>query len=282
MRSEITTVQVYCGGPEGYSNAFTSTINSGQWQRAKGELPLGVGAGPIRIDVSDRANIVDLAAITLLNPASGKILWTASGRDGIASLRLSETTEHLSGLHAAKFCRFASPIAPARFFLPAFDAGEFDEPLELEIWLRVHLEIGAVLELLTRNDKSKEVETLRAQCNAVTSERDILQTANRKLQGEIYVSRIDSKREMDKLQDEIAHLREQLANSFNALNEASEKLNRTEREATAPLLKSIADLERKIGESENGRRELEQTVAAIMRSRSWRLTSPLRKLMGGG
>jgi hypothetical protein len=140
---------------DGYS-AETSTgqeLASEKWERVSIELPNGLGNGPLRFDPAEQPALIDISALALRRPLDGEILWTANRYSDLALLDVGGTLSRLSPVANQEFCRYVSFGADPQLFLPRLDPIHFDQPLVLEVWIRVQTDVGAVLRLLQETDQ---------------------------------------------------------------------------------------------------------------------------------
>ena len=107
----------------------------GCWCHLKIPLPwgLGDGSGPLRIDPSERAGILDLAAVSIRSAVTKRILWRATGRRGLERLRIGGTAFRLPH---SRLLRLISYDDDPQIYLPHLTGPRFEQPLVLGVWLR--------------------------------------------------------------------------------------------------------------------------------------------------
>jgi hypothetical protein len=135
---------------------FSHIVSPGTWLNLHLDLPRGVGDRPLRIDVANRPAVVDIAALSL-RKADGHTVWTWNPKDVTDQLRIAGTA---SPMPAPDFCRVLSLGAEPHLYLPEFRGSAFEQPLELEIRLRVDLDFSAVREM---NQKWADLEKDRSE-----------------------------------------------------------------------------------------------------------------------
>lgn len=245
IRTNKVLVQVF---PffDGYSaaSAVGHELAADKWERFTVELSNGTGNGPLRLDPADRPAIIDISALALRRPLEGAILWAANGCAELSSLEIGGTLARLRANDNQEFVRFVSFGDDPQLFLPA--AARFDQPLVVELWLRVQTDDGAVVRLLQQSDQrdaiAEERDRLLAEQEKWKGEREAIMVNHRKMHSELYVTRTD------------------LATARADLETAQTEL-------------------KKLGECQARCRELEQAIEGVVKSYSWRITKPVREVM---
>jgi hypothetical protein len=102
-----------------------------------------VGDRPLRISVANRPAVVEIAALCLRKP-DGHAAWTWNPKDETDSLKIEGTAARMN---APDFLRVLSTGTAPYVYLPEFRGSAFNQPLDLEIRIRLDLELSAVLEL---------------------------------------------------------------------------------------------------------------------------------------
>ena len=128
------------------SPELSHILSPGAWVNLHLHLPAGIGDRPLRIDVANRPAVVDIAALSLRKP-DGQAAWTWNPKDITDMLRIEGSATRMP---ASEFLRVLSVGASPHVFLPEFRGSTFEQPLDLEIRLRVDLELSAVLEMNQR------------------------------------------------------------------------------------------------------------------------------------
>ncbi len=265
-----------------------------QWQKIRFELPFGVGEGPLRIDLAQEACILDVAEISLRKTVRGEVVWSAAGREIAKLLPAGD----LSILEERDFCRFISTGNDPQLFLTGIDVDSFDFPLELECWVRAIVDPAYLVtelkakrptpadenaqnseetaqngeETTRKNEetanilkKLKEEQAMFiAKQEAAGIELDLLQLSYRKVQGELYVTKTD----LQTARNEAKAARAELDELVHARNsDAQDAIDQLVHARNVEAEKC---------------RSLETTLETILRSKSWRITAPVRRLLGSG
>jgi hypothetical protein len=260
---------------EGYSAATCvgKDFASEKWERFSIELPNGLGNGPLRIDPADQPAVIDISSVALRKPLNGEILWIANGCSEITSLlRVGGTLTSLKRNTSQEFCRFVSFGVDPQLFLPALDATHFDQPLLVEVWLRVHTSVGSVLRLLREADQqSAAIEPQdKSERDSIAAQRD-----------EAIRQRDTALRD----RDSIAQQHELLVAEGERWGREREALSLAQRKTQSELYVTKADLttaQAELKELDKCRlkcEELERVLEGVVTSYSWRVTSPIRSLM---
>jgi hypothetical protein len=150
------------------STELSHLVTPGTWINLHLDLPKGTGDRPLRLDVANRPAVVDIASLAL-RKEDGHAVWTWNSKDVTDQLRVEGTATRMP---ETEFCRVLSLGASPHVFLPEFVGSSFEQPLELEIRLRVDLELSAVKEMNQKwagFQKAKEDFELRKLADAVTS-----------------------------------------------------------------------------------------------------------------
>ena len=319
---------IYPFGSGGYSaeTAIKVDVNPGHWEHLSLEIIQGTGNGPLRIDLLEQPGIIDIAGIVLRRPADGEIMWSAKGCGELAALPVGGTAMRFDSDGTRDFGRFFSYGSDPQLLLPALDPERFDQPLLLEIWLRLQTDDSALLAVLQHADQQRsralalesiveEMQSAASEQNGHATERDRLaleqaQIAEERsaIAGERSAIAKDrhaviEERELLALErDQIAKERSAIAKNDNAVTEERDLLLVTLRKLQSDLYVSKVDLkraaaeeERLISQEERLRSQeerlrseiahLQQRIAAseailheALNSRSWRITRPVRKL----
>lgn len=279
LSGEPLVAQIYPLGANGYSadTCVTIDLKGLGWEHLKVELLTGIGKGRLRIDPSQQQGVIDIAGITIRRAVDGETLWSARGTE-VASLSVGGTLMRAESRKSQEFCRYVSYGSDPQLFLPEFEDDKFDQPLLLEIWLRLKADISSLLPILQDAEAHRsQVDTLEASIHdlkpkfdklteeaaalaaekkslvnerdSLLQEREFLSTAHRKLQADLYVAKSDLK--AIRLE----------------LEESRARISNTGRE-----ISNVHELEAKC-------RQVEQTLHGVLVSRSWRVTAPMRKLL---
>jgi Methyltransferase domain len=134
----------------GYSQETSSKIElrtDAGFQHVRLELLTGIGNGCLRIDPTDCPSVIDLRGIVIRSAVDRKALWTADGQ-AMEGVRVDGTLLRVASEGKNGANKFLSYGSDPQFYLPKFDPLEFDQPLILELWLRVSRSWAALVPLL--------------------------------------------------------------------------------------------------------------------------------------
>ncbi len=135
------------------SPELSHVLSPGAWVNLHLHLPHGAGDRPLCINVANRPAVVDIATLCL-RKADGHPAWTWNPKDETDALRMEGSAARMPG---SDFLRVLSTGSTPRVFLPEFRGTAFHQPLDLEIRLRVDLELRAVLDLNQRDLNQKDL-----------------------------------------------------------------------------------------------------------------------------
>jgi hypothetical protein len=137
-----TAFQVFRWRDNAYQPLPALPANPGVWTTLNLDLPEGTGDRALRLDVASRPAVVDIATLSL-RKADGHTVWSWNPRQS-DELRLEGSAIRLP---EPEFFRILSFGNSSHLFLPEFSGAAYLQPLELEIRLRVDLELTALKEL---------------------------------------------------------------------------------------------------------------------------------------
>lgn len=298
---------------DGYSedSSIGGDLALEKWERFTVELPNGLGNGPLRIDPAEQPAVIDVSAVALRRPLDGEILWAANGCSEVASLEVGGTLTRLGVNKTQEFCRFISFGSDPQFFLPGLDTERFDQPLVVEIWLRVQANVASVLRLLREADQEnsrnnrlesspehqtaehapEEWNTINEQQHSLQTERDALMRERDLLAAELETSRAARDAARGGL-DAMAQERDFLLAEHEKWNSERESLSLAHRKLHSELYVTRTDLStaktdlsaarselKSMGECRAKCQELQQTLQQVLTSYSWRMTEPVRDMM---
>ena len=140
-KSGPLSMQLFLPIPGGYSEAasFVQEFEAGSQRTLEFNLPAGV-SGSLRIDPVDRPCIFEINSISLLEPGSRNIVWSATTPNAIRSLGLSDSA---SFLPQAESCFIVSFGDDPYLSLPSLD---HNGPLLLEVSIRVEADFRLLSE----------------------------------------------------------------------------------------------------------------------------------------
>lgn len=279
-------LQVYPANDRGYSAQFVceSFFSTKVWEHVRVDLLSGSLCGKFRIDITEFPGVIDVAGVSVRKKVNDECIFRAVGAKELAALEVGGTMARFEDSGSTEFCRFISSGNDPQLYLE-LDSNLTDQPLVLDLWVRADSEVTLLLPSLTArqnerlNDANarrsatiefeKQANNLKQQLDAARSEHETSTSAHRRLQGEVYVMKRDlaqARENNDRLNAEIEKSKESLASI-------------AEQQTVAQS--SYAELARQHQALRERNQELDRTIQGILCSRSWRLTSPLRRLAGG-
>jgi hypothetical protein len=278
-------IQVYPFGENGYSAdlCISAYAQLNQWDHLSIELTPGIGHGALRIDPADQTGVVDIAGIALRRLVDGETIWSAKGYSELATLSIGGTLVRLDDPNNQEFCRFISNGLDPQLFLPELDWKCLDQPLSIDIWLRIQSDVTCLLPMLQIGDRQRaQVQTLEA---AVTE----AQTSSRTLAENN--AAVEAARQTLALQrDQLTHERDSLLETcrklqsdlYVAKSDLKGRLLEEEKRHSAEEQQHLADLQRyrvSLAQMQEQLRSCETTLQGALASHSWRVTAPMRDLI---
>jgi hypothetical protein len=142
-------LEVFHPVAEGYrgSEFQDRYFNSGSWERLTLDLPAGKEKShwPFRIDPVTCPAVIEIAEITLKDPGSNKILWSATAQEEFTACKILGTAARLPH---DKHLRILSFGGDPQLLLPPSTAGLNAKSLRLEISLLVNRGTNTIRECL--------------------------------------------------------------------------------------------------------------------------------------
>ena len=150
-------IQVVCarGGRYKPEERFTQIIEPGKWTNSFIRLPEGIGDRAMRIDPASRTGIIDISSI-VLRKMGGKTVWSWNPEESSEGFRVEGTAYRMPSPDSFRILSFGN--AP-QIFLPELPNLPANEPRELEIRLRIDIELSAVQDV---SQKAADLERERA------------------------------------------------------------------------------------------------------------------------
>ena len=176
------------GGSYETSTDLSHILSPGSWVNLHLHLPDGLGDRPLRIDVTNRPAVVDIASV-VLRKEDGHAAWTWNPKDESDTLRLEGSAARMP---APDFFRVLCTGSAPHVFLPEFRGPAFNHALDLEIRLRVDLELSAILEL---NHKGSGDATLTPAAVAKSKSESAKQLAQARLEYEAKIKQLTAEAE---------------------------------------------------------------------------------------
>ena len=140
-------VQVITTRGDGRDEDKLSQITeTGKWVNIFLRLADGPGDKPIRISPASRTGIIDISKI-VLRKEGGRTVWSWNPQEKFDGLRIEGTAYQLPSHDSLRILSFAGN---PQIYLPVLSGVPQDEPLELEIRLKLDLEFGSVQQVAQR------------------------------------------------------------------------------------------------------------------------------------
>ncbi|HEY7334438.1 MAG TPA: hypothetical protein VH639_06115, partial [Bryobacteraceae bacterium] len=263
---------------DGYSESTATSVElqPDVWQRHTLPLPQGSGFGPIRLDPSDCVCIVELTHLAVRRAADAAMLAEWAG-PALAELRPGDGVLPIPGDPPA---RFLSTGADPQLYLPPLAPTISDQPLLIEVWIRIQVELRTLGPLLSPGpaelaQAEAALKASREQAAGIASQLDEALSQNRLLQAEVLDARAEVR----------SHQAERLAliaerRYYEGFPEGRQDEKKEESE-----LREKQNLEGRLGAEQAARLEWtakyegeREQREALLNSYSWRITGPLRRL----
>ena len=152
-------LQVYLPSSEGYSETDSHSTNfkPNQWERLQIEIPQGLTIGQLRLDLADCPSIVEVRGISLLSAVDQKPLWSTTDQTECC-LTPGGTLISVNSSKQNEAFQFFSYGNDPQLFLPSLDPKRFDQPLIVEIWIRLQTKLDPLLPLLEKKNEKASIE----------------------------------------------------------------------------------------------------------------------------
>ena len=311
-------IQVFLPRPEGYleSASTNAWVKPGAWQRVVLDLPEGFGTGLPRLDPSDQPSIIDIRGVAISSSVDRTVLWEARGITDLENFTLGGTLFDLHSTQANGARSFFSYGNDPQLYFPPLDFERFDQPLTLTVWIRIRTDFGGLLPFIQSpgqtpsslehdgagvishsdalkqqkpaladqlqafserlNTAQAEQERLLSENKALIAERETLLAEQAKLNAErtnFAQERNHLIQEINKRQTKI-YLLEDLPNALNRAEARTADLEENHKK----LVASYEELSKSHRALLEGHDHTKATLDGVLRSHSWKLTAPLRKV----
>ncbi|MFL6450183.1 MAG: class I SAM-dependent methyltransferase [Bryobacteraceae bacterium] len=299
-------VRVYPAAENGYSSdlAYDTQFKTREWEHVRVDLISGSQLGRFRIDITEYPGVIDVAGIAVRKAVNNEEIFRAAGAEELFHLEVGGTMTRLEERGNGQFCRYISTGVDPQLLI-AMDPALADQPLVLDLWIRVDSDVTILLpmlqeqrissaknemaeaderlrELENRNLESneqlevtrleleatrREAEARQLELEATRREHEVLTAAHKRSQGEVYVLKRDlfEARETNEKLD--AEIKS-IRETVRSLSEESAQF----REAHSELLQAHQALQQ-------SHATLDDTLRGVLVSRSWRVTRPMRRVM---
>jgi hypothetical protein len=290
-------LQVFVPTLEGYNEQRSRTVklDPGKWQRVSVELTEGFSQGALRIDIVNRPCLIDIRGIALHSSVDGCVLWKTSGK--MTDIVPRGTLMRLTSNEETGAARFFSFGFDPQLYVPSLPSNAFDQPLMLEVWLRIETSLEQLLPLFEQSAPAvapQDLARLGKLESELASARGEAEAAYRKLaEMEHHVRTLEEERRtLEEERKSLEEERQSLIDEGNArqtkiylLSESHAAWKETE-DKYAKLTKTHESLQRDHQKLEESFHRLaaeyeglEKTFRDVISSRSWKITSPMRALI---
>jgi hypothetical protein len=168
--SDKPYVQVFTtrSGEYNEEHSVRAEVRADEWDRHVLSFPDGGGTGRIRIDPANCPSVIDIAGVQIRRAVDGAVLFEWTDPEEIRSFDCSAQLVPLIGKNGGGPARFLSTGSDPRLMLPQLDSAVTDQPLSIEIWMRMSTELSEAISLLrsatTEADASlQELGTIRSE-----------------------------------------------------------------------------------------------------------------------
>lgn len=296
----FTSLQVFPCLRGGYEELTSVTVplKLNQWVTHSVELPQGSGCGRVRIDPTDAPGLVEIRGIFLRRPVDNFVLrsWTTP----IQILSCAFDSELIVAAEADPPLLISTGSDP-KLFLSQDEGVSLDQPLIVDICLRVSSVIGPAIEALLsrshhrvnsdaadleseRDAAMTKLESVRQEFDriarekgAVEHERDQAMLTARSLQLEVrnlQTERLAAVAECKRVYGAQQGLLAQLDDAKRDLKKEQDNRINLERQFTAFRL----TMDQELRVLQNAIESEHRDRAEILNSYSWKITGPLRRL----
>jgi len=293
-RSTIV-VQVYpfCSGGYSEESSILTEVQPEVWHNIALHLPNGAGRGRLRIDPANSACAIDIASVRLRRNVNQPPLVEWSGAE---QLRSFECVNQLSCLkkESTTPAQFLSLGPDPQLLLPDIDPLILDQPLVLEVSLRIRMDISeyvktpeynmaiqahaeeeVVKEREHREHLLVDLETLRGQLHDSQTTQQTLQLELRLLRTYELIMTAECRRLVSEKEAALAQ-GEQWKFQVHREQDLRIEMERTVQQIEIQLrdLRSRCEHLQNVINTERHKQE------DVLHSYSWRITAPLRHLLG--
>jgi glycosyltransferase involved in cell wall biosynthesis len=136
------------GAAHSETRSLRHVYSSGRWTRLRIDLPEGCsGRVGLRFDPLDYPALVEIASIQLKSRATGKTTWRAKSPKEFKHLTVKGTASRVPDDRL--FSTLSTGNDPQIHF-PKFSGAAFQQPLRLDLWIRVHTNSAAIAQATQR------------------------------------------------------------------------------------------------------------------------------------
>ncbi len=135
-------IQVVCARNGRYrpEERLSQIIEPGKWTNVFIRLPEGLGDRAMRIDPASRTGIIDISGIQI-RKVGGRTVWSWSPEESADGFRVEGTAYRMPSADTFRVLSFGNS---PQIYLPELPSVPNNEPLELELRLRIDIELSAI------------------------------------------------------------------------------------------------------------------------------------------
>ncbi len=229
------------------ADSVSFPLTPGQWQRIILPLPTGWRGGNLRLDPGDGFGLADVAGMRIRTTLLSEEVWKLVGSELRNAATVAGSAQLVPG---ARNLRILCAESDPQILLPDVDLGDFDEPLTLEIGIRL------------RRDLSGMMQVFQTLATAMT-EWPAIQARNRELAAhlaESYEAHGFAQTELARLHDELGARAAELARAREEWTAASRRQQAEQTEQHAGQLRPLQDA---LLDGENKRLDLEAELQEL-------------------
>jgi hypothetical protein len=141
------SIQIFAGRHGGFKEEHSARawIEPGLWQRHLVSLEQGCELDVLRIDLADCPGVIHVAGITVRRSIDGAVIFQIANPAAIRSLRCFNDLLALPCKTEAKFLSYGPD---PQLIVEWGRLNELSQPLTVEVWMRLQLELTEIAELL--------------------------------------------------------------------------------------------------------------------------------------
>ena len=210
------------------SDSVAFPLTPGEWQRITVPLPTGWRGGSLRLDPGDGFGLADVAGMTVRTTLLGEEVWKLVGGALKHAAVLAGSARLVPG---ARNLRVLCAESDPQILLPNIELGDFDEPLTLEIGIRLRRDLPGMRQVF------QEVAAKMVEWPAI-------QARTRELAArlaESYEAHGFAQTELARVHEALAARTAELATAREEWSEASRRQQTEQTEQHAKQLRSLQD-----------------------------------------
>jgi glycosyltransferase involved in cell wall biosynthesis/predicted nucleic acid-binding Zn-ribbon protein len=140
-------LQVYFpqGGVYCEETSVNFRLSPNHWTKLAMTLPTNWKGEGLRIDPLPGVGLIEIASVRIASTLFGETVWQRKGRKELEVMRIAGTASLVPN---TRFLSLLSDGGDPQVLAPALDLGDFDEPLKLEIIVRVRTALSACVSSL--------------------------------------------------------------------------------------------------------------------------------------